>query len=95
MSSSNFSILRVLKLLKLARTLRIIRVFRFFFELRVMITLMLGSLKAIFWAVLILMLVIYIFGLLFCEAAADHISTSDNDVHNGLLREHYGGLQPR
>eukprot|EP00746_Dinoflagellata_sp_MGD_P018472 gnl/MRDRNA2_/MRDRNA2_142840_c0_seq1.p1 gnl/MRDRNA2_/MRDRNA2_142840_c0~~gnl/MRDRNA2_/MRDRNA2_142840_c0_seq1.p1 ORF type:complete len:683 (-),score=135.04 gnl/MRDRNA2_/MRDRNA2_142840_c0_seq1:11-1945(-) len=90
---SNLSFLRLLRLLRLARIVRIIRVFRFFYELRVMVTLMLGCLKAVLWAMLLLLLMIYIFGLVFCQAAADQMSASDDLTHNGHLRDYFGNLR--
>eukprot|EP00930_Biecheleria_cincta_P037331 TRINITY_DN255_c0_g2_i1.p1 TRINITY_DN255_c0_g2~~TRINITY_DN255_c0_g2_i1.p1 ORF type:complete len:635 (+),score=102.34 TRINITY_DN255_c0_g2_i1:108-2012(+) len=55
-------LLRMLRLLRIVKVMRIIRVVRFFSELRVMINGILGSSKSLLWALLLLMLIIYLFG---------------------------------
>lgn len=55
-------LLRMLRLLRIIKVMRIIRVVRFFSELRIMINGILGSSKSLLWALLLLMLIIYLFG---------------------------------
>lgn len=55
-------LLRMLRLLRIIKVMRIIRVVRFFSELRIMINGILGSSKSLLWALLLLMLIIFLFG---------------------------------
>lgn len=87
-SKSSVTTLRALRILRLTRIMRFIRAMPFFLELRLMVFSTLACAKSLFWAILLLMLVMYIFGIHFTQAATDLIRREpDSDV-----QEHFGGL---
>lgn len=55
------------------KTAQVIRVLRFVMALRTLVTSILSTLKALFWALLLLFLIIYIFALLFTQAVDEFI----------------------
>jgi len=67
---TNFSFMRLLKVLKVLKTLRTVRVLRMFRELRLMIHSVFGSIRSLFWAIIMISLVTYIFGCCFTQAMA-------------------------
>jgi len=57
----DISVMRLLRVLRLARVLRMIRVMRFFRDLRVMIAGIMVSMKSLTWALVVLLLWMYLF----------------------------------
>lgn len=53
--------LKVLRMLRLARILRIVKVVRFFSELRIMVNGVIGSARSLCWALLLILLVNFLF----------------------------------
>jgi len=72
-SQVNFSATRILRVFRMARVLRIIRIVGAFRELREMLCSVISSLKSIFWALVLLCLVIYLFAILFMQSALNII----------------------
>ncbi|CAJ1349132.1 unnamed protein product [Effrenium voratum] len=72
-ANSNLRALRLLRVGRLFRVVRIIRVVKFFRSLRTLVYSLVGTLRSLFWALLLLFLIIYIFGILFTDAVLDHI----------------------
>eukprot|EP00913_Durusdinium_trenchii_P019211 g18054.t1 len=73
--SVQISGLKILRMVRLARILRIVRVVRFFSELRVMVNGVIGSAKSLCWALLLLVLVNFLFGVLFMQLSLDFLDT--------------------
>mmetsp|Transcript_26840 Transcript_26840/g.61900 ORF Transcript_26840/g.61900 Transcript_26840/m.61900 type:complete len:689 (-) Transcript_26840:22-2088(-) len=78
--SGNIKLMRLLRLLKMLKMLHIVRVMRFFRELRLMIYSIFASVRALFWSMLMLILVMYFFGLCFFQAATSHATAVLSDV---------------
>jgi len=72
-SSSNLRILRILRMTRLTRIFRVIRVVRFFRSLRTLVFSIVNTLKSLFWAMLLLALIMYVFGILFTDVSNNHI----------------------
>jgi len=62
---------RVMRLLRLVRVIRVFRVLRFFSDLRIMVMGIMGSFKALFWALLLLSIIIYVTGIIILQFIAD------------------------
>jgi len=64
----------------------VIRVLRFFRELRVMVCSILHTLSSLAWALILLLLIMYLFSIIFMQAAAGYMRESmpDNPVINDL-----------
>ena len=76
-----------------AEVVRVFRVVKFFRSLRTLVQSLLGTMKALFWAMLLLALIIYIFAIVFTDAVIDHVQDLqvvklDDDV----LEAYFGTL---
>lgn len=76
-SRSTFSLMKTVKLL---RIVRLFRVFRFFKELGLMARMVIDSLRSLFWALVMLIVIIYVFAIVFTQLATTY------------LREDWGGF---
>jgi len=65
--------LRMLRLLKMMKMFRVVRLMRFFKVLRTMISSIAGSLVMLFWAMLMLALMMYMFGLCFVYGCTEYL----------------------
>lgn len=81
---SSFRFLRVLKGARLLRTLRMLRLVRFIRPLRVLVYSIVCTLQTVGWAMLLLFLIIYMFGVIFTQAA---ISIFEDGVDIPLIDE--------
>eukprot|EP00930_Biecheleria_cincta_P011925 TRINITY_DN11510_c0_g1_i1.p1 TRINITY_DN11510_c0_g1~~TRINITY_DN11510_c0_g1_i1.p1 ORF type:complete len:632 (-),score=104.15 TRINITY_DN11510_c0_g1_i1:56-1879(-) len=84
------SAIRVVRLVRLVRVARIVRLVRFFSDLRVMVNGIKMSARALLWALLLLMLVIYMYGVMFMQLAVIHMQyekTADSE-----LKTFYGSM---
>jgi len=92
--SGNVSSLRVIRLVRIARIVRVIRVTRIMkllIALRLLIVQILSTLRACFWAIVLLVLVLYVFGMIFAQVTSEHIA--DNPNNKALVQ--YWGTVPR
>eukprot|EP00439_Symbiodinium_sp_Y106_P026830 s1429_g3.t1 len=88
-SGLNLSVLRTLRMLRLARILRILKVVRFFSELRIMVNGVLGSAKSLFWALLLIILVNFLFGVFFMQLSLNYLESVDSTAP---LLAYFGSL---
>jgi len=65
--------------MRLVRVIRLVRIVRFVRGLRVLVYSIIGTLRSLVWALLLLLIVIYIFGITFTQAIYDHVATLDYD----------------
>jgi len=71
-SMSNLRIIRIIRVTRLLRLLRIGRIVRFISALRLLVYSIVHTLKSVFWSMLLLTIIIYVFGILFTQAATDY-----------------------
>ena len=69
--SSNLRILRVVRLTRLTRIVRVLRIARFLRPLRTLVQSILGTLKALVWAMLLLTLINYVFAAIFTDVVGN------------------------
>lgn len=91
--SPDVSAIRLLRLLRLVRVIRVIRVMRFFKDLRVMVAGIFNSVKSLVWAMFLLSLIMYIFGVLFMQVLAEALVKDVPEVDPVLVDKHYGTMQ--
>eukprot|EP00929_Paragymnodinium_shiwhaense_P089116 TRINITY_DN4934_c0_g1_i2.p1 TRINITY_DN4934_c0_g1~~TRINITY_DN4934_c0_g1_i2.p1 ORF type:complete len:787 (-),score=174.68 TRINITY_DN4934_c0_g1_i2:126-2486(-) len=103
-TGASFSVIRVLRVLRIAKVVRVIRVLKFFHELRIMIDSIIGSLKVFAWAVMVLFVLFYVFGISMTSSVAEYIAAVDPDQmafsvldsdHPLRLMSWYFGTLPR
>lgn len=70
---SNIRIVRIVRITRLIRIFRITRIMRFVRALRTLVYSILCTLKSLIWAMLLLFLIMYVFGILFTQAVSDHL----------------------
>lgn len=70
-------IVRILRLLKTVKMLRIIRVMRFFRELRLFLMPIVQSMRALFWTMLMLSLIMYIFSIILLQGVVNLFLSED------------------
>lgn len=73
-----FKAFRIIRVTRILKTLRLVRVFRFIMALRTLVTSIVYTLKSLFWAMALLMLIIFVFSVLLVEAVSDHWGSLDN-----------------
>merc|ERR1712048_62494 len=67
---------RLLRLLRMTRTTRVIRLLRFFRTLRMMLLSALNSVVPLLWAMLFLMLMIFVFAVVLLQGTAVYVGTN-------------------
>jgi len=67
-----------------------VRILRFFRPLRVLVTSILGIMKSAVWAMLLLAMFIYFFGIIFTQGAGQAMQSGEGDFQN--LHRYYGSL---
>jgi len=70
---------RIVRLTRIVKTVRLMRIFRFVLALRTLIHSILHTLKSLFWALVLLVLIVYVFALIFTQSVADHLT--DESAH--------------
>ena len=81
--------LKILRMVRLARILRIVKVVRFFSELRVMVNGVIGSAKSLIWALLLLILVNFLFGVLVMQLSVEYL---ENVGSRAEVLDYFGSL---
>eukprot|EP00747_Dinoflagellata_sp_TGD_P085867 gnl/TRDRNA2_/TRDRNA2_163048_c0_seq1.p1 gnl/TRDRNA2_/TRDRNA2_163048_c0~~gnl/TRDRNA2_/TRDRNA2_163048_c0_seq1.p1 ORF type:complete len:317 (+),score=47.48 gnl/TRDRNA2_/TRDRNA2_163048_c0_seq1:2-952(+) len=78
---------RMFRITRLLRVFRVVRVVRFIRALRTLVYSVLCTLKSLVWALLLLLILVYIFGLLFGQAAIERLTliTEGEDPIIGAL----------
>ena len=92
-SNSNLRLFRIVKITRLARVLRVLRVVQYVRPLRTLMHCLVDTTKSFAWAMMLLLLMMYVFGLLFTDACLDYLrefgdNLNDNDETNP--RRHFG-----
>lgn len=73
-SVGNVRVLRIIRVTRLIRILRITRIMRFVRALRTLVYSILVTLKSLVWAMLLLIMIIYLFAILFTQAISEHLA---------------------
>ncbi|CAE7376338.1 Scn11a [Symbiodinium sp. CCMP2592] len=73
-SGTDLSIMKAMRVVRILRLVRVVRVVRFFRALRVLIASIVHTLKSVVWALILLFLIMYTFGILFTHAYTDYTS---------------------
>jgi len=90
-SSADVSALRGIRIVRLVRILRVVRVMRFFKELRAMVQGIIASLRPLVWCLVLLLLVMFTFGILILQIATQKIVESPDDDYDDLYTA-FGGI---
>ncbi|CAE7301905.1 CACNA1H [Symbiodinium sp. CCMP2592] len=69
--------LRIVRITRLVKIARITRVLRVIMALRTLTQSIIYTLKSLIWAMILLVLIVYVFGILFAQAVNDHLMDTD------------------
>lgn len=86
---STARILRIVRITRLVRVLRIARLIRFVRALRVLIFSIAETMKSVIWAIVLLLLIIYFFGVLFTTSTIEYLQMDGQDPH---MIDYWGSL---
>jgi len=86
---------RVIRITRFLKTLRLARVFRFVMALRTLIQSILYTLRSLFWAMVLLVLIIYVFSVLLAQAVHDHLLDNTLPEPESALATRYFSSLPR
>jgi len=92
--ASNMRIVRVLRIARIFRIIRVARILRFIHALRTFILSILATLKALVWAMLLLGLIIYVFGIILAQTSSDWLQDYglDSSPDAPLIFTYWGTL---
>lgn len=81
---SNLRIMRVFRIVRVGKALRIQRLIRFINALRTLVYSIFVTLRSLVWALILLLIIMYIFGIVITQSTTEHIYMGGNDVHPRL-----------
>jgi len=90
----SLSVMASLRMIRLLRLVRLVRVFRFFKPLWLLVCGIAASMRTVFWAWLLINLLIYIFGLCFTRVFSPYTCALDEEGHrpDPELNEYFGNV---
>lgn len=89
---SSFRVLRLLRVSRLLRIVKTLWIVRFVGALRTMVSSLVDTFKSLFWALLLLFLIIYIAGVLFTDMALEHLAEFDDPDNDPYMQWFFGTL---
>lgn len=88
-----FVVLRVMRIFRIVRVLRLVHVLHIVGELRMLLVSVAGSVRSLFWTVLLLLMLTYVFGLYLTQLVVDFkIQNPDKHDEQQELVKYYGTL---
>jgi len=78
-SMSHIRLVRIIRITRLLRVFRITRIVRFVRALRTLVYSIIGTLKSLVWALLLLFMIIYVFAIIFTQATLDYLITDTGE----------------
>ncbi|OLQ00044.1 Voltage-dependent T-type calcium channel subunit alpha-1I [Symbiodinium microadriaticum] len=93
---SSLKVFRIIRITRIVKTIQLMRVFRFVMAFRTLISSIIHTLKALFWALILLLLIVYVFAVLFTQAVNAHIydpeATSMSAANLEFSAKYFGSL---
>eukprot|EP00435_Cladocopium_sp_Y103_P021893 s1939_g5.t1 len=78
--TSGLKALRIMRITRIMKVMRLMRVFRFIMAFRTLIASISDTLKSLFWALMLLAVIVYVFAVLFTQAVNDHLYDLDTPL---------------
>lgn len=94
-SMSNVRAIRMIRLTRLVRIVRITRIVRFVRALRTLVYSIICTLKSLVWSMVLLVIIIYVYAIMFTQAAGDHLHEETTDLTTDdviTLHRYWGSL---
>uniref|UniRef100_A0A7S1L1E5 EF-hand domain-containing protein n=1 Tax=Alexandrium catenella TaxID=2925 RepID=A0A7S1L1E5_ALECA len=83
---NNLRILRVFRIMRVGKALRIQRLVRFISALRTLVYCIVVTMRSLVWALILLLIIIYIFAIIISQISVDYIQEPGSQPHPGLER---------
>jgi len=95
--SSNVRIVRTLRIARLLRIIRIARLLRFFHALRTFVFSIMATMQSLIWALVLLLLITYVFGIVLAQVASDYLIDRqlEGQLDDSATLTYYWGTLPR
>jgi len=91
-SASQVRIVRILRITRFVKAVRVVRIIRFIRVLRSMVNQLLSTMKALVWAIFLLVMIIYVFAIVFTQASvAQRQAEGSEDLFTGGGSDNLGG----
>eukprot|EP00439_Symbiodinium_sp_Y106_P001418 s5220_g1.t1 len=71
---------RIIRITRIVKAVRLMRIFRFVMALRMLVASIVNTLKSLFWALVLLILIVYVFGVIFSQAVNDFLQDQEPDA---------------
>jgi hypothetical protein len=94
-SEMKLSALRVLRMFKMAKIVRMLKALTAVHDLRIMLDCLLGSFFGLFWALVLISVIMYIFSLIFVQAFTEYMIDEEATLDQGIKAEiltHFGSV---
>eukprot|EP00931_Biecheleriopsis_adriatica_P020565 TRINITY_DN13701_c0_g1_i2.p1 TRINITY_DN13701_c0_g1~~TRINITY_DN13701_c0_g1_i2.p1 ORF type:complete len:590 (-),score=105.87 TRINITY_DN13701_c0_g1_i2:149-1873(-) len=85
--ASNFGFLKLFKSVKLAKILRVAKVLRVFKELSLMLSSLIGSMRSLFWSLLMMAFIYFAFSLLFVRLSFEYLAENIDFIQESDRKE--------
>mmetsp|Transcript_41854 Transcript_41854/g.119430 ORF Transcript_41854/g.119430 Transcript_41854/m.119430 type:complete len:346 (+) Transcript_41854:3-1040(+) len=82
--------IRLLRIVRTVRLLRVVRVMKYFRSLRILVYSVMNTLRSLVWTLLMLVMILYLFGIIFTQAVTYHTATTESP--DPRLMDYYGSL---
>jgi len=76
-NSANVRLIRMTRIAKMIRLLRIARLLKFFRALRTLVYQIAGTLRSVFWALILMLLINYLFAMIMVQAVGEFVATTE------------------
>ncbi|CAE7227049.1 CAC [Symbiodinium natans] len=84
---------RIIRITRIVKAVRLMRIFRFVMALRMLVSSIVNTLKSLFWALVLLALIVYVFGVVFAQATNDYLKDPETEmpeVYRDSLKVRFG-----
>ncbi|CAK9092119.1 unnamed protein product [Durusdinium trenchii] len=94
-ASGNVRIIRILRLTRVIRVVRIVKIVRFIRALRSLVHSIFGTLKVLLWSVLLLVMIMYVFAIVFCDVSNEYLGGFEDvsDTGKTFLERYFVDLE--
>lgn len=92
---SGLKALRIIRITRILKAIRLMRVFRFVMAFRTLITSIIYTLKSLFWACMLLIVIMYVFAVLFTQAVNDFLldfGSAMTELESVAAGQYFGSL---
>ncbi|CAE7222246.1 SCN5A, partial [Symbiodinium pilosum] len=86
-------LLRIIRIIRVLRVMRVIKVVKFISALTSLVSSILSTLKSLLWSLVLLLMVMYVFGILFTDTVIGHVKEMGLEAFgDSQLLRHFGSL---